>query len=352
MGRIVFGDVVSRYLSNLRHDARDLVLAVDYALDSRNDDQSRRVVATEAHQRVIRIWDSAHRGFYRTIGDLATTGDITDVSYIATQAFCHEVNNILTGIGGYLQLSIISRELDQGDLKKVSDNIGRLLLTINDFERYSKELSSNKFELRPRTTELMPILQRSLAHLGYTGRDGRIVYIDGRPYTGRFVDSPEAVVDPDITGLCVGRELLRNAWKYSPNDGRVDIGFSEKDGEVQWSISDHGIGIRRGDLSKVFDVGYRTNDVDVHGTGLGLPIARKVVEMQGGRLSVNSVHGQGTTFTVALPKSGQLRLPFPGRTPTRRVVFNINLNLVDLYNEDTEKNPQTEQLELGLKLPA
>ena len=97
--------------------------------------------------------------------------------------------------------------------------------------------------------------------------------------------------------------LLSNAIKFTPEGGRIDVAAMPRDGSVEISVTDTGIGIAPEDQEKVFEefrqVG--TTAKKIEGTGLGLTLCRKFVELHGGRIWVKSQLGQGSTFTFTIP---------------------------------------------------
>jgi signal transduction histidine kinase len=97
--------------------------------------------------------------------------------------------------------------------------------------------------------------------------------------------------------------LLSNAIKFTPDGGRIDVGAVPKDGFAEVSVTDTGIGIAPEDQEKVFEefrqVGTAAKKVE--GTGLGLTLCRKFVELHGGRIWVKSELGVGSTFTFTIP---------------------------------------------------
>lgn len=98
--------------------------------------------------------------------------------------------------------------------------------------------------------------------------------------------------------------LLDNAYKYSNADKRITLGVAAGDGQVCFSVSDNGLGIPRRALKKIFRRFYqvdRSLSRRVEGCGLGLSIAKFIVDAHQGRIAVESKPGQGSTFTVALP---------------------------------------------------
>ena len=97
--------------------------------------------------------------------------------------------------------------------------------------------------------------------------------------------------------------LLSNAIKFTPDGGRIEVGAVPKDGFVEVSVSDTGVGIAPEDLEAVFEefrqVG--TADKKAEGTGLGLTLCRKFIELHGGRIWVKSQVGVGSTFSFTIP---------------------------------------------------
>jgi len=97
--------------------------------------------------------------------------------------------------------------------------------------------------------------------------------------------------------------LLSNAIKFTPESGRIEVAAVPRDGSVEISVADTGVGIAREDHEAVFEefrqVG--TADKKVEGTGLGLTLCRKFVELHGGRIWVKSEVGVGSTFTFTIP---------------------------------------------------
>ena len=97
--------------------------------------------------------------------------------------------------------------------------------------------------------------------------------------------------------------LLSNAIKFTPEGGRIEVGALSRDGFVEVSVSDTGVGIAPEDQERVFEefrqVG--TAGKKAEGTGLGLTLCRKFIELHGGRIWVKSQVGSGSTFTFTIP---------------------------------------------------
>jgi signal transduction histidine kinase len=102
----------------------------------------------------------------------------------------------------------------------------------------------------------------------------------------------------------VMRILLDNAVRYSPGGGDVEVSLQRGDGNAILSVRDHGVGIPTDRREHLFERFYRAHTGTPHdygGTGLGLYVARAIVERHGGTLRCDSVEGRGTTFTLRLP---------------------------------------------------
>ena len=102
--------------------------------------------------------------------------------------------------------------------------------------------------------------------------------------------------------------LLDNAIRYTPHGGRIALSCTSGSGEISIRISDSGPGIAPEHLPRLFDRFYRVDRgrSRAHGgSGLGLTIAQSIAQAHGGRIVAESVVGQGSTFIVTLPATGQ-----------------------------------------------
>jgi len=126
------------------------------------------------------------------------------------------------------------------------------------------------------------------------------------------------VADLDKTRLALNN-LVVNAIKFTPAQGRIEISAKVVSNEVQLCVTDTGIGIPRKDIDRIFERFYQ---VEPHiarkhgGLGLGLAISKSVIELHGGRIWCESVEGKGSRFTFALPLDGPRRVR-KGTTPLR-----------------------------------
>jgi len=120
------------------------------------------------------------------------------------------------------------------------------------------------------------------------------------------LDLPSAgvVVEADREKLSqVLLNLVDNAVKFSPEGGRISISARRRPESAEVRVSDQGVGIPRADQQRIFSKFFRAEStgVGVHGTGLGLFLARGLLLAMGGRIWVESKEGQGATFVFELP---------------------------------------------------
>ena len=99
---------------------------------------------------------------------------------------------------------------------------------------------------------------------------------------------------------------MSNAIKFTPEGGRIAVGAVPKDGFVEVSVSGTGVGIAPEDQDAVFEEFRQVGTADrkAEGTGLGLTLCRKFIELHGGRITVKSQVGVGSTFTFTIPVHG------------------------------------------------
>jgi two-component system sensor histidine kinase KdpD len=120
-----------------------------------------------------------------------------------------------------------------------------------------------------------------------------------------YVDIPDGLaILADVAAFgAVLTNLLTNAAKFSPDGRRIILSATRADGAVDMSVSDEGGGIPREEQDLIFDPFYQSpsNEALRRGTGIGLTIAKRFTEMQGGQLAVVSEPGLGSTFWVTMP---------------------------------------------------
>ena len=98
--------------------------------------------------------------------------------------------------------------------------------------------------------------------------------------------------------------LIHNAIKFTPENGKISVSSQIRNNRIYVTISDTGIGMSPENAQRIFDKYYTENrNSTAKGLGLGLSLAQKIVKLCGGKITVESKPGEGSTFTVELPKT-------------------------------------------------
>ena len=220
----------------------------------------------------------------------------------------HELRTPLTAIRGSLGLLASGKmgtlqERGQRMLEIAARNTDRLVRLINDLLDLEKMASGKE------TIERRPVSPAEL--VGQAADVMRPMATEaGVELTASGVDDA-LWADPDRI-LQVLTNLLSNAIKYSPRGGTVRLWAERVGEEVLFRVRDEGRGIPADKLESVFERFQQVDSSDARdkgGTGLGLPIARRIAEQHGGRLWVESEWGKGSTFTLSLPLPQELQPP-------------------------------------------
>jgi two-component system sensor histidine kinase ResE len=178
----------------------------------------------------------------------------------------------------------------------------RLAKMTKDFLDFAR-LESGRVRLARQTIDIA-ILIYEVVRLAQPQAATRQITID----TALSPDLPTMTSKPGLIGDSdrlkqVILNLVSNAIKYNVANGRITISAKLNDQEVVLSVADTGHGIDPEDVTHLFERFYRvpTSEGVSEGSGLGLAIAQKIVQEHGGRIELESVVGQGTTFTIFLP---------------------------------------------------
>jgi len=174
-----------------------------------------------------------------------------------------------------------------------------LLSLINDILDLSK-IEAGRMELAPAPFHLPSALENAVTLVKErAARHGITLQVDLEPQLGELVGDERKIKQ-------VLLNLLSNAVKFTPDGGRITLTAGRTDDAIEIAVTDTGIGIASEDQTAIFEE-FRQVGADEtrkqEGTGLGLTLARKFVELHGGRIWVESEVGRGSTFTITLPIS-------------------------------------------------
>ena len=213
----------------------------------------------------------------------------------------HELKTPLTSISGYSETLLSDRpdpETVHLFLTRIATNARRMQHLVDDL------LDLSRIEAGRWQPAVRPVDPAELAREVWTGLQDR----NGRPIPRFEVRVPGGLrVQADADALRqVLTNLLDNALRYTDADGLITVSARAESGGVRLDVSDTGTGIPRDHLPRIFERFYRADPSrsrEEGGTGLGLSIVRHLVEGHGGRVSADSVLGQGTTISCWFPDS-------------------------------------------------
>ena len=213
----------------------------------------------------------------------------------------HELRTPLNAIIGFSQ---VLRERISGDinakqeeyLDDILSSANHLLALINEVLDLAK-VEAGQVELHVAPFLLQDALERGISTVREQATSG------GVQLTLHANGGPTIVTGDERRIRQVIFNLLSNAVKFTPSGGRVDVTATHADGEARISVADTGGGIAADDLERIFEEFQQTElGARLHeGTGLGLALSKRFVEMHGGRIWCDSVVGTGSTFVFTLP---------------------------------------------------
>ena len=223
----------------------------------------------------------------------------------------HELRTPLSSIrvfGEYMRLGRVTKPEKIREYGEYIEAEGRRLTQlINNILDFSKIESSEK-KYRFCEIDVVELVSQTVAAFEVPMRDQGIAVTLHAPPTPLVLS-----LDKDAIGQVL-MNLLDNAVKYSNGNKQVEVRVSEGNGEVRIGVRDHGIGIPAREQKKIFEKFYRVGSGlvhDVKGSGLGLAIVNHVVQAHGGRVEVASTPGEGSVFTIVLPRGGVHPVPVP-----------------------------------------
>ena len=213
----------------------------------------------------------------------------------------HELRTPLTFIKGYAETL---REHNLGDkaqtlefLDIIDKNVRQLTNLVEDLLELSR-LESRAGIARIRPIKPAKIIDDVVSYFQPAIEKKQHAVTKNIP-----ADCPEILTDPDMLAKAVGN-LLDNAIKYTPDNGRIEISVIRQSNEIEITVRDNGIGIPAEDIPRLFERFYRVDKSrsrEMGGTGLGLSIVKHIVQTLKGEVTVTSKPNQGSAFVIKLP---------------------------------------------------
>lgn len=265
----------------------------------------------------------------------AEESDQLKTAFLANMS--HEIRTPMNAIIGFTKLlslnSLPSKQ--QNYISLIHENGDLLLTLVNDILDISK-IESRQLELKKQKVYLFPLCYEILSTFEHQRE------LDGKNQINFSINIPQKIqtiniyTDPfRLKQVLIN--LVKNAYKFT-HKGSIEIGYKLKSSHVIISVKDTGIGIPKKEQKIIFDRFRQASNVDVQyrGTGLGLTISKKLIEMMGGKIWIDSDLNQGSTFFVEIPIQ---EFP-PSKTPglvRNRPTANL-LGKTILIAEDSEPN--------------
>ncbi len=281
----------------LLDDNRDRAVVTELT----HEENGQRRVARVARHPICIVGTTRHECHVWTVRDVTQQKLAEEMRDQFVDTATHELRTPLANIKAYAETlalaDVIDIEQQKQFLNTINSEATRLARFVDDLLSVSSmELGS--LSLNKQVTDLSRMLNEVLAKVRPQVDEKQLSLEVALPEK-----MPEPELDKDkIATVLVN--LLGNAVKYTPANGRVTFRVNITDQQIEIGVEDTGVGIAEDELEKVFDKFFRSQDPRVQeqtGTGLGLALAQEVVRLHGGRITVESEINKGSTFSVLLP---------------------------------------------------
>ncbi len=210
----------------------------------------------------------------------------------------HELRTPLTAIRGHVEALLEGVVEDEQarleSLEVISHEAERLERLVGDVLDLAK-LDAHRFTLTREEVDMERVCERAYSAFGEEARRR------GIDYRREVAARPVIVTDGDRV-LQIITNLLSNAFRWTPDGGRIELALDASNGHVAVAVDDTGPGIRPADRERIFRPFWSR---DGHGTGLGLTIARELATALGGRIELQTTPGRGSRFELVLPAGGR-----------------------------------------------
>jgi len=216
-------------------------------------------------------------------------------------SLAHDIKTPLTSIKAAVTSLLGTSDAAQHELLTIineeADRLNRLAAEVIEMAR----IEAGRLHLEKARLPIATLMEQALAWFT-PALDGRDVKVEIEP------GLPDGEADPELI-LSVARQLVENALKYSPPGSPLAVSARAKGGKIVIGVADRGPGIEENERFRIFEKFYRgrAHRYDTKGTGMGLAIAKGIVEAHGERIWVESERGQGSAFYFTLPVHGGRR---------------------------------------------
>ncbi|MFH1837840.1 MAG: ATP-binding protein [Candidatus Omnitrophota bacterium] len=299
INKSILSDIKEGQMVSMSKDRKDGTKVVEYESDK--DETIKTIRASSA---IIQDENGHTVGMVSILTDMTKQKDLDRMKTNFINTVTHEFRTPIVAMQKSIQvmLSGATGKLNEAQNKFLSiarRNLERLNLLIDDLLNLSK-LEAKKMAMNIKPCSVEEIADDICETVATWAKSKEITIIrDFEP------NIPKQNIDPNRTAQVLNN-LLSNAIKFTPKGGSINVSVRKmSDGKmVKVTVADSGIGMSQEDCNKVFDKFYQVGDrvtTDVAGTGLGLPIAKEIVELQGGKIWAESKDNEGSKFIFTVP---------------------------------------------------
>jgi len=311
-GNISLANNAARKLFNVKNETGKPLIEVvrDHEMD-----EVLKLCLEKAETQAVQYESGTSKKYLRAIavpiyedelsGVLLLLQDLTELRNLQTTRrelignISHEFRTPLAGIKAMAETlrdgTIDDKETAKDFLVRIDDEVERLTQIVAELTELSR-IETGQAELKLEPVNLNLLIDEVIARLSPQVERQQLI-IDKK----LAADLPSVQADKERIRQTI-INLIHNAIKFTDPDGKITVATRVRSGSVVVDISDTGIGISRGDLPHVFERFYKGDKArSGGGTGMGLAIAKHVVEAHGGSIWVQSEEGRGSTFSFSLP---------------------------------------------------
>jgi two-component system phosphate regulon sensor histidine kinase PhoR len=257
----------------------------------------------------IRSSDGAVTGIVMVFRDVAREREIERLKQDFISSISHELRTPLTSIKAYTETILSDSDMPEETKRQflgiIDEESNRLAGLIEGLLEISR-IESGTMKIVREPVDIVAVAHKVLTALQALA-DKKNIRLESDIDEGLAIfEGDEDKIQSALTNL------VNNAIKFTPRDGRVCVSVRQRDDQLVMRVSDTGMGIPKEALPRIFDRFYRVPHPGkrIQGTGLGLAIVKKIVMMHGGRIEVESEVNRGTIFTIFLPLTAAA-LPAP-----------------------------------------
>lgn len=254
--------------------------------------------------------ESSPHGAVAVLGEIDSLKELQRRNAEFVSSVSHEIKTPLASIKAYVEL-LADDEADDDTAREeyltvINSQADRLQRLVDNLLNLAR-IEAGVVEVHKQALSLNELLEEAINVVAPSAEQRQILLVSdlSEMYLG-------VVADRDMV-LQTAINLLSNAVKYTPEGGTVTVRSRLHGHQVQFEVSDTGVGLSADDCARVFEKFYRVKKDQkmASGTGLGLPLAKHIIEdVHGGTLHVESTLGKGSTFSVTLIRS--IHAPVPG----------------------------------------